>query len=727
MNPPAGLLPLPLLHAAGWALIHFLWQGAIIAALLAVGNIALRHRPANQRYLAGCLAMGLMLLAPLLTFGRLYHPNAVPVNRSEQSAFPRALPEFGPAVRALPSPPRPTSHVNRVGPSIAVAQSAGLLPERLMPWLVYSWLAGVCGLSGRLCLGWFSVRCLRHNSMPLVEPSWAAKLDELRKHLALRKPIALFQSALVEVPAVIGFVRPVILVPITLFTGLSPGQLEALLAHELAHIRRHDSVVNLVQNLVEVLLFYHPAVWWVSRRLREEREHCCDELAVQVCGDRLDYARALTALEELRGASPAWSLGAKGGTLFQRIRRILQQPEPARSQAGWWIVALVVVTVTLGAGVGKWTSAVAKEPESGGGKKSTVAPSGSSAQAPERAMSRTVVAPNGRWRVTYRPPEAQAYLRCRGLLGWSVLRTPTGPPMDSTAGSLCIFNAPASAGRTVWIQEEEPPSWRALAPYARPDEIPWAAEEELGDLSWSPDSGTLVVVKYEPGTGSMRPATIWKINVSEDAVVHHPNNLEGTRSLLFQGPSDTGKNFGWPAEQIRLGKWSADGRFLTFWMGPNSESLAADGIPLWMLETRTGKAWPLASAALINGRYQSWAPDSSALVFTAGNGREAQVHKWLDVFEVATGKTRTLVSADEQVPGIVEWSPAGDWIAYAAVPAAKTGPQFADQITFANPAIAGRRVYLLNPKTGQYHRLNQVESYQDAPTWEPAGRSLAYV
>jgi len=130
---------------------------------------------------------------------------------------------------------------------------------------------------------------------------------------------------------------------------------------------------------------------------------------------------------------------------------------------------------------------------------------------------------------------------------------------------------------------------------------------------------------------------------------------------------------------------------------------------------------------LLNPRYQSWAPDGSALVFTAGGGRSAQANKWLNLFDVTSGQVTTVVSETEQVPGIVAWSPQGDLIAYAAVPAAETGPGLADWMVFENPAIAGRRVYLLDPATGRHWRLNNTETFQDAPTWSDDGAILYYV
>src|SRR5205814_4150217 len=124
-----------------------------------------------------------------------------------------------------------------------------------------------------------------------------------------------------QVPAVVGWVRPIVLVPASVFTGLTAEQIEALLAHELAHVRRHDYLINLLQTVTETLFFYHPAVWWVSRAIRNERENCCDDLAVEICGNTLAYVRALTDLEQMRQGMPRLAMAADGGSLLSRVQR----------------------------------------------------------------------------------------------------------------------------------------------------------------------------------------------------------------------------------------------------------------------------------------------------------------------------------------------------------------------------------------------------------------------
>jgi hypothetical protein len=131
------------------------------------------------------------------------------------------------------------------------------------------------------------------------------------------------QSAMVAVPALVGWLRPVILLPASVVTGMPATHLDAVIAHELAHVRRHDYLINALQAVVETLLFYHPAVWWCSRQVRIEREHCCDDLAVMACGDRVEYATALANLEELRRGDMPLALAVTDGPLLGRVRRLL--------------------------------------------------------------------------------------------------------------------------------------------------------------------------------------------------------------------------------------------------------------------------------------------------------------------------------------------------------------------------------------------------------------------
>ena len=170
-----------------------------------------------------------------------------------------------------------------------------------------------------------------------------------------RRAITLLESTLVDVPTVIGWLKPVVLLPASAVAALSPQQLEAILAHELAHIRRHDYLVNLLQTLVETVLFYHPAVWWLSRRIRIERENCCDDLAVSLCGDPVAYANALADLESLRSETAPThhiAMAATGGALLQRVRRLLGAPSSHSGRGPAWLAGSVALLLIGGIVVG---------------------------------------------------------------------------------------------------------------------------------------------------------------------------------------------------------------------------------------------------------------------------------------------------------------------------------------------------------------------------------------
>ncbi|HVG11195.1 MAG TPA: M56 family metallopeptidase [Thermoanaerobaculia bacterium] len=324
----------PILQAVGWALVHFLWQGALVAGGLAAGLALMKKRSASARYALGVGTLALLVVLPVVTAFRAYEPVAPAAKSSPSPALPRFAGEGAPAAPA--QEPAPMS-----------------LRETVLPWmpsLLAVWLLGVALLSVWHLSGWIQVRRMTRRATRPVDDGWELALIRLRRRLGIEHAVMLLESAAVPVPAVIGWLRPVILVPASAFAGLTPEQLEAILAHELAHVRRHDYLINLLQAVVETLLFYHPAVWWVSSQVRQERESCCDDLAVSVCGDRLGYARALAALEGLR--TPHLALGADGGSLLRRIRRLVGAPEGIPETAGGapvaWVAGALALAVLLG-------------------------------------------------------------------------------------------------------------------------------------------------------------------------------------------------------------------------------------------------------------------------------------------------------------------------------------------------------------------------------------------
>ncbi|RKG97594.1 M56 family metallopeptidase [Corallococcus sp. CA053C] len=230
-----------------------------------------------------------------------------------------------------------------------------------LPWLVMAWGMGVAASSLRLLKGWMLLRRQVHEAVH-ASWEWQQRMEAMARRLGLTRPVRLLVSSKLEVPSTLGWLKPVVLVPTATLTGLAVRELELVLAHELAHIRRHDFAVNVVQTLVETLLFYHPVVWWMSQVIRVERENCCDDLAVHQ-GSALPYARALTALEALRlqgmGASgPA--LSALGGSLTDRVRRLVLAPAPRCSSR--WAAGVSIVTLISSLALAVPLTALAVQP-----------------------------------------------------------------------------------------------------------------------------------------------------------------------------------------------------------------------------------------------------------------------------------------------------------------------------------------------------------------------------
>ena len=324
-----------LTNTIGWTLVHFVWQGAGIAALLGAARHALRKSSAQARYAAAMAAMLLMLASVGATFVYLDSgdiPALAPLASQSSIAAPTAQ--------------------GRSASGCATSSWRDRMPD-YFPVLVYIWIAGVTALSIRSLGGWVVTQLWKRRNVRLAEAFWQERMARLAKRLAISRKVCLWESAIAHTPAVIGWIRPVVLLPASAISGLAPSQIEALLAHELAHIRRHDYLVNLLQTAIETLLFYHPAVWWVGRQMRAERENCCDDLAVAVCGDLLVYARALTELEKIRIATPRLAMAANSGSLLQRVRRLLNpQRDPASSPSAIhpdWVtgvaIALCVVSI----------------------------------------------------------------------------------------------------------------------------------------------------------------------------------------------------------------------------------------------------------------------------------------------------------------------------------------------------------------------------------------------
>lgn len=269
----------------------------------------------------------------------------------------------------------------------------------------------------------------------------------------------------------------------------------------------------------------------------------------------------------------------------------------------------------------------------------------------------------------------------------------------------------------------------------------FAAGKGVQSVAWSPDGSHLLIVRSdwqppqdegaaedEPAAGT--PPEIWAVDLQEGAVsapqpLFQPDAADLSSDLLNE-------LMVYGAGTVDFGKWSPSGDGVVFWMGTQaSASLRADGLLPFVLDVTTGEAIRVADWALVNPDYHSWSPDGAMLAMTVGSGRSAQANKWLNLVDLESGTVSTVVSKTEQIPGIVAWSPQGDQIAYAAVeaeaPDAYENDDHCCPINFTNPAIVGRRIYLLDVASGETRRLNDDEAFQDAPIWREDGQVVEYV
>jgi TonB family protein len=326
------------LHLLGWSLLHFLWEGTLVALLLTVVLAIARQSSAQARYAICCAALALMALCPIATFAYLEQTSGgtTHVGLIAENASRLAVAQE----QSIPA---------------SLLERATAITDEAMPWMLAVWMIGVLVFVARGVAASMAVRRLRSKSIVAAPESLLTLAKGMAERLGVSQVFKVYGSRMVTAPTVVGWLKPVILFPVASLMSLAPEQLEAMLAHELAHIRRRDYLVNALQVAVETLLFYHPAVWWVSRQIRHEREHCCDDVAVAVTGSPLKYAKTLYLLEERRATVPELMLSGNGGELMMRIRRLLtgkQSVTGSYGAAGWVLtVAFLVLTAAVAASV----------------------------------------------------------------------------------------------------------------------------------------------------------------------------------------------------------------------------------------------------------------------------------------------------------------------------------------------------------------------------------------
>lgn len=312
--------------AVGWSVVHFLWQGAVIGLLAAGVLSGLRRHTARARYAAACLAM----LAALATFVGTF---LTLLPRTTASAFPSGV----------------VGDIDLVETAVtASAPHSGGIAE----FLAWAWVAGIVFLSMRFIRQWRIAYRLKTCQIFAPDARWTRLFESVKAELGAAPAVRMLRSGLAETPMVVGWLSPIVLVPTAALTSLTPDQLRVILIHELSHIRRYDHLANMVQGVIEIILFFHPVTWWLSGQIRVEREHCCDDTSVCTSGSPRTLAEALLHLESLRltttDVTSNTTLAASGGPLMRRITRLLPAtPGMQASSSCWRIPAAIAVGSAL--------------------------------------------------------------------------------------------------------------------------------------------------------------------------------------------------------------------------------------------------------------------------------------------------------------------------------------------------------------------------------------------
>ena len=348
MNLIDNLLPENLTSALGWTIIHSLWQGAVIALLLSLLLLFLQKNSAKIRSAVANASLIIFLGAALITFLIIFNSETQPVQNSsfnfENSEKSASL------LQTFNITPEEESSSNTSSITL-FAKSFEEYFNRHLPLIVTLWLLGIMIFSLKLMGGLAYTRRLRYHLISEPEQNWSKYLEKLSYKLKITKQVKLLESALIKIPMTLGYLKPVILLPLGTITGLPQNQIEAIIIHELAHIRRADYLLNIFQSIVETLFFYHPAIWWISSLIKTERENSCDDITLQVTGDPLTFIKALSNIQIINSGEPglALAVAVNKKQLLRRVKRMLNKSHKQINITARIISILLLSVILTGA------------------------------------------------------------------------------------------------------------------------------------------------------------------------------------------------------------------------------------------------------------------------------------------------------------------------------------------------------------------------------------------
>jgi len=320
MNLFAGFLNEQTINALGWNLFHIIWQGFLLAFILAVILQFLKNKSAQIRYLVAYLSLFLLVALSVYNFSNN-------LNRTTNITSHEIIDNgnFELDDKNLTG----FSNTESLNPMFDQLKTKIKKIDKYFPLIVNLWLFGVLISILKFILGFLYTQKLKNNYIQEISGIWHKKFKCLQAQLKVNKVIRYLESGLVKSPVVIGYFKPCILIPAEMLTGMPSNQIEAIIAHEIAHIRRNDYILNVLQSLVETLFFFHPAVWFISSQIRKERENSCDDLALTVCKESTVYAKALVSIQELslKRHYSAVAFSGRKKHLLNRVKRMIMKQQ----------------------------------------------------------------------------------------------------------------------------------------------------------------------------------------------------------------------------------------------------------------------------------------------------------------------------------------------------------------------------------------------------------------
>jgi len=333
------------IHALGWTLVHSLWQGALIGMIVALAMVFLQKFTARLRYFIYSISLFVLVGVAVVTFVSSYSSYDGGDSKVTENVLTRST------VSNIATSTQDISATENAFSAQTILESTAAYCREHFPLFVTIWLLGMLAMMLRFLGGYALVRRYRTHRVKPVMGEWERKFNELAQRIRVKKNVRLFESALVKVPMAIGYLKPIVLLPLGALNGVPAKQMEAILVHELAHIHRRDYLMNLIQSLLEVIFFYHPVVWWLSKNIRIERENICDDIAITITGNTMEFAKALTNIQEINLGSPALAAGLSGknkNRLVNRIRRLAGKPKIQSGFAEGFIAASILLVSLVG-------------------------------------------------------------------------------------------------------------------------------------------------------------------------------------------------------------------------------------------------------------------------------------------------------------------------------------------------------------------------------------------